>query len=111
MLRHIHCVQAARRQYGLWQFRYAGHSTADKINVQVMTLVTLPIGAFLTYTAICNEHKHEEEVKEKEQFTVIYPREIKKLPWGDGATSLTDTISNRLDLEVKHEVKIPRLIE
>ncbi|CAH8850132.1 unnamed protein product [Trichobilharzia szidati] len=111
MSRFASPLHISRRCSSLWRFRYAGHSKSTQIATQALSIVTVPVGILITYIAFQNEHRHEKEMEGKEEFIVVYPREIIKLPWGDGKTALTDTISKSLGLHIEHEIKLPKPAE
>ncbi|CAH8501189.1 unnamed protein product [Schistosoma turkestanicum] len=96
-----------RRGYALWAFTFAGHSRTPRLVYKTLSLLGLPIGILTTYFAFQNEHRHEEEMKGKEPFVRIYPREIKKLHWGDGQTAFTDCMSEKFNYTQHHKVKFP----
>ncbi|KAH8877891.1 hypothetical protein EWB00_010420 [Schistosoma japonicum] len=101
----------ARRNYGLLAFRFADHSKASIVYSTMLSLLSAPAGLIVIYYAYKNEKHHREKMKGKVEFIPTYPREIRKLPWGNGKTGFTDNILKSLSVKPPHEIAVPRLAD
>lgn len=57
--------------------RYFNVAEAVRLFYKTLSLLGIPVGILTVYIALKNEHHHEEEMKEKETFIRVFPREIR----------------------------------
>ncbi|CAH8541727.1 unnamed protein product [Schistosoma guineensis] len=108
MLRVSGLPLVCRRSYGLWGFIYPRESPAVRLFYKTLSLLGIPVGILTVYIALKNEHHHEEEMKKKETFIRVFPREIRKLHWGDGKTYFTDHISKLINYTPRATSTFPK---
>ncbi|KAH8877895.1 hypothetical protein EWB00_010420 [Schistosoma japonicum] len=90
---------------------YSTVNLASIVYSTMLSLLSAPAGLIVIYYAYKNEKHHREKMKGKVEFIPTYPREIRKLPWGNGKTGFTDNILKSLSVKPPHEIAVPRLAE
>ncbi|CAH8557787.1 unnamed protein product [Schistosoma rodhaini] len=98
----------SRRSYGLWGFTHPREGPGVRLFHKTLLILGAPVGILAVHFAFKNEHHHEEEMKENKPFISVYPREIRKLHWGDGKTYFTDHFSKTINYTPRATSPIPK---